>query len=125
MSLYPFVETIYLLFAYISLYFSLLFFILFFKNRYELKKSPVLKKLPFISIIIPAYNEEKTIGKTIEALGQIKYPKKLLEIIVVDDGSTDKTYQVASEFKGIKVFRKKNGGKGSALNFGVKRARGE
>ncbi len=52
------------------------------------------------------------------------YPRKK-EIIIVDDGSTDKTYEIAKKIKGIKVFRKKNGGKANALNFGLKHARGE
>ena len=52
------------------------------------------------------------------------YPKKK-EIIVVDDGSTDNTFKVASRFKGVRVLRKKQGGKASALNFGIARASGQ
>ena len=48
---------------------------------------------PKISIIVPAYNEEKTITSTIQSLQKIDYPN--YEIIIVDDGSTDQTYQKA------------------------------
>ncbi len=83
-----------------------------------------------VSIIIPAYNEEKTIVKTIKSALSIDYLKNLFEIIVVDDGSSDKTYSLAKKFISsfspkVRVFTKPNGGKGSALNFGIKRATGE
>jgi cellulose synthase/poly-beta-1,6-N-acetylglucosamine synthase-like glycosyltransferase len=86
-----------------------------------------LKELPSVSIIIPAYNEEKTIIKTIKSAIASEYPEKKLEVIVVNDGSKDKTYQVAKSFKHsrVKVFTKKNGGKGSALNYGIKHSKGE
>ena len=78
------------------------------------------KSYPPISIIIPAYNEEKVLAKTIEALLEAEYPASK-EIIVVDDGSTDRTYEIAKRYfrKGVMVFRKINGGKYSAINFGL------
>ncbi|MDW8084410.1 MAG: glycosyltransferase [Candidatus Caldarchaeum sp.] len=78
-----------------------------------------------VSVIVPAYNEEKWIGHCIEALLEAEYPSK--EIIVVDDGSTDGTYDVASRYvkHGVMVLRKPNGGKASALNFGMLFATGE
>lgn len=79
---------------------------------------------PKISVIIPAYNEEKVIAKTIEGLLETQYPKK--EIIFVDDGSKDKTLEVASQYKDkIKVLHKENGGKASALNSGLVYSTGE
>lgn len=78
-----------------------------------------------VSIIVPAYNEEKWIGHCIEALLEAEYPSK--EIIVVDDGSTDNTYGVASRYikQGVVVLRKPNGGKASALNYGMLFATGD
>lgn len=75
---------------------------------------------PYISIIIPAYNEEYKIKDTLE---NIKNIKEINEVIVVDDGSSDKTSLIASNVKDdkIKVFTlDKNRGKGYALNYGLK-----
>lgn len=74
---------------------------------------------PYISIIIPAYNEENKIKETLEGVINIK---EINEVIVIDDGSSDKTTQVASSVKDgkIKVFTlDKNRGKGYALNYGL------
>ena len=80
--------------------------------------------LPFVSVIVPAYNEEKVIESTIKSLMDLSYPKK--EIIIVDDGSKDRTLEIARLFQNsITVLHKENGGKASALNFGVEHARGE
>jgi cellulose synthase/poly-beta-1,6-N-acetylglucosamine synthase-like glycosyltransferase len=80
---------------------------------------------PTVSIIVPAYNEEKVVARTIETLLEAEYPNK--EIIVVDDGSSDNTYSVASEFsrRGVKVVRRPNGGKFAALNTGIAVSSGE
>lgn len=79
---------------------------------------PEPKVYPKMSIIIPAYNEEKVIRTTIESLLYTDYPDK--EIILVDDGSTDKTLEIALQYKDkIKVVHKENGGKASALNLGL------
>ena len=79
-----------------------------------------------VSVIVPAHNEETTISKTIEALLSSHYDK--LEIIVVDDGSTDGTYEKLSMYysnnKNIRLFSKPNAGKASALNFGIQHAAG-
>ncbi|RMD67093.1 glycosyltransferase family 2 protein [Candidatus Pacearchaeota archaeon] len=85
------------------------------------------KGLPKVSVIIPAYNEEEHIAETIEHVLKLDYPRAKLEVIVVDDGSKDRTYEVAKRFvkKGVKVFRKRNGGKGGAVNFGIKIASGD
>jgi len=83
-----------------------------------------LKYYPKVSVIIPAYNEEMVIKKTIDAVIEAQYPDK--EIIVVDDGSTDKTLQVSKQFKNqVKILHKENGGKASALNYGIVYAKGE
>jgi cellulose synthase/poly-beta-1,6-N-acetylglucosamine synthase-like glycosyltransferase len=92
------------------------------KHREDIQ--PDVKTYPLISIIIPAYNEEKVIANTIEGLLETKYPKK--EIIFVDDGSLDKTLDIAMQYKDkIKILHKENGGKASALNYGIVYATGE
>ncbi|MEM2131061.1 MAG: glycosyltransferase, partial [Candidatus Woesearchaeota archaeon] len=88
------------------------------------------KRFPYVSIIVPAFNEEKTIAKTLKSLLNLNYQKEKLQIIVVDDGSTDKTYEIAFEVKkkykakNLEIYKKENGGKGTALNFGLKKAKG-
>ncbi len=80
-----------------------------------------------VSVVIAAYNEEKVIAKTIQGLLQSDYPIK--EIIVVDDGSKDDTFGAAKgaipDSPSIKVFRKENGGKASALNYGIQHVTGD
>ncbi len=82
---------------------------------------------PLVSVIVPARNEERTIGATIESILETDYEPK--EIIVVDDASTDRTFEIASRYvsKRVRVLRREYGGRGkaSALNFGVRFARGD
>jgi len=82
---------------------------------------------PKVSVVVPAYNEEKVIVRTIESLLRSDYPD--FEIIVVDDGSSDNTYTAATEAFGenplVRIYRKENGGKAAALNFGWRKAYGE
>jgi peptidoglycan-N-acetylglucosamine deacetylase len=88
---------------------------------------PLGQSTPFVSVIIAAYNEEKVIGRTIESILKSDYPN--LEVIVVDDGSIDQTSLVVSrEYeanKKVLLFHKKNGGKASAINLGVRKAKGD
>tara|TARA_Y100000310_G_scaffold343799_1_gene453094 strand:+ start:6233 stop:7465 length:1233 start_codon:yes stop_codon:yes gene_type:complete len=110
--------------SFFGLFTSIFFFLTLIENKQNLD-SPKHKRLPRVSVIVPAYNEEKTITKTISSLLNLDYPKDKLEIIVVDDGSTDDTYKVAERFGEIKLFRKDNEGKGATLNFGLDRCSGE
>jgi peptidoglycan-N-acetylglucosamine deacetylase len=76
---------------------------------------------PIVAVIIPAFNEEKVIVKTVNSIQASNYPD--LEIIVVDDGSTDMTYQKLldnfSSILNVRIYRKPNSGKADSLNFGV------
>lgn len=80
-----------------------------------------------VSIIIPAYNEESTIKDVLETVKKVDLTKLKLtkEILVINDGSTDKTADIASKVKGIRLINKKNGGKGSAVRRGFKEATGD
>lgn len=71
-----------------------------------------------LSVIVPVYNEEKTVAKLLASLATVK---DVFEIIVVDDGSTDKTAFEIKKVKSpkIKFYQKTNGGKGSAVRFGL------
>lgn len=119
-----YIDYLFLGFAFITLYLIVLFMILFIKNRKRMFDDVPTPKLPSVSIIIPAYNEEEHITETIKAVKNLSYPPELFEIIVIDDGSTDETAEKAKR-EGLRVITKENAGKASALNLGVKRARGE
>jgi poly-beta-1,6-N-acetyl-D-glucosamine synthase len=81
---------------------------------------------PSVSILVPAYQEAENIESTLRSLVELEYPH--YEIIVVDDGSPDTTFEKAYKFSGahgsctVSVLRKENGGKWSALNFAFKHA---
>jgi cellulose synthase/poly-beta-1,6-N-acetylglucosamine synthase-like glycosyltransferase/peptidoglycan/xylan/chitin deacetylase (PgdA/CDA1 family)/spore germination protein YaaH len=82
---------------------------------------------PKVSIIVPAYNEEVNAERTVHNLLKTNYPD--LEIIFVDDGSKDDTYnRVKATFENnpkVTILTKPNGGKAAALNFGIEQAKGE
>lgn len=83
-----------------------------------------------LTIIVPAYNVENFISKTLSSFISDKNTMKDLEVIVVDDGSTDSTLKIAQLFqksypRTFKVISKTNGGHGSALNVGIKNAAGK
>jgi len=120
---------IYLGYIFVSLYFLTLFLLLYFRNRKVLFDYPESKKIHSISVIVPAYNEEKTIKATVESILKSDYPR-LKEVIVVDDGSKDNTFKVirrlAEKYKRVRAFTKENKGcKADALNFGLTKVQGE
>jgi glycosyltransferase involved in cell wall biosynthesis len=77
-----------------------------------------------ISVIIPAYNAESTIGRCLQALTNQSYPADSYEVIVVDDGSTDGTAGIAQDFA-VRYIRQENQGPAAARNNGAQQARGE
>ena len=85
--------------------------------------------MPMVSLVVPAYNEGVVIEAAIRSLLELDYTN--YEILVIDDGSTDDTYEkalgVAAESRRVpvRVITKKNGGKAEALNTGMSMARGE
>lgn len=80
-----------------------------------------LPSYPSISVLVPAYNEAGYVGRTIQSLLDAEYPQEKFEIIVIDDGSTDATLEEARSFVSdlVTVVSKRNGGKHSALNYGM------
>ena len=108
----------------ISFWSTMLFVPMAVISKYREDTQKNVETYPKISVIIPAYNEEKVIANTIEGLIETKYPNK--EIILVDDGSTDKTLSIAMQYKDkIRVLHKENGGKATALNYGTVYAKGD
>ena len=82
---------------------------------------------PLVSIVVPAYNEEVNAVSSVDSLLKGDYPN--FEIIFVNDGSTDATYEKVNRAFGdnpkVKVYSKPNGGKASALNYGISRSEAE
>jgi biofilm PGA synthesis N-glycosyltransferase PgaC len=105
-----------------------LFFLIYRKNKSNFFDVPELKKHFSISVIVPAYNEGRTIEETVEAILRSDYDN-IKEIILVNDGSKDDTLKymnsLAERFPIVKVLDKQNSGKADSINQAIKIARGE
>jgi hyaluronan synthase len=90
-----------------------------------------LEKAPMMTVVIPAYNEGKMVASTVDSVVQARYLRSRLEIIVIDDGSRDDTWEhiqaAARRYPGLVTPLRflRNQGKRAALNAGFRRARGE
>ena len=89
----------------------------------QLDKREQLKLFPFVSVVVTVYNAEQTIAQCLESIMKLEYSKDKLEIIVVDDGSTDNSLDIVKEYS-VKLVQKGHGGYPSAMNTGIKSARG-
>lgn len=101
----------------------LLWLMSFFKKKNGNKS---LQGLPYVSIIIAAFNEEQVLEKKLQNSFALRYPKELLQVIVVADGSTDRTVQIASSFKAVLMLHEADRkGKAAAINRAVSFAQNE
>lgn len=86
---------------------------------------------PCISVVIPVYNGEKTILRTLESVKKQTALLSILEVVIVDDGSKDKTVEFIKKFKednsqlNIQIISQKNSGVSSARNLGIQSSNGE
>lgn len=93
------------IFLFLTLYAQVLLLFTFFERKSIFGASVLkdgglsVKKFPIVTIIVPVWNEEKTLAGTISSLLALAYPKEKLDIIIVDDGSKDGTRKVANSFK--------------------------
>lgn len=79
-----------------------------------------------LSILIPVYNEEKTIGDILSRISKVKWPAHIeTEIVVVDDGSTDHTASKLAKTRGIHIYRQTHRGKGAAVQNALQHATGD
>ncbi len=115
---------------FIALYFEVFLMISFFEKKPSKKDKKLPARYPTVSMLVPCFNEEKTLGATIESLLAMEYPKQKLQVMVIDDGSTDSTGVIAQKYAAdfptqVRFFQKENGGKYTALNLGIERSTGE
>jgi len=109
----------------------------FFHYRSSLKEQRAIDRqhfdYPKVTLLIPAHNEEKVIGNTLEAMVNLEYPPDRLDILIINDGSSDSTAEIVSRYaerdSRVRLFNvpKGEGGKGKsrALNIGLKQTRAE
>jgi cellulose synthase/poly-beta-1,6-N-acetylglucosamine synthase-like glycosyltransferase len=113
---------------FIGLYMSTLLIMIYLQNRDKLNYYPEGKLEP-VSIVVPCYNEGEKIGKTIESLLNLDYPRDKIEIIVVDDASNDNSAEIArvyaKKYKNVRVIvnKRNSGGAAEPTNIGVRAAK--
>src|ERR1051325_5578804 len=115
---------------FLALFFEVFLLISFLEKRPASRTAALPKRYPSTTIIVPCWNEERTIGGTLDSLLALDYPQDKLTIMVVDDGSKDNTGAVAAQYAQmhpgrIEYHYKENGGKWTALNYGLERTQAE
>lgn len=110
-------------FLFAALYFEVFLVLSFFEqDARRRRKLTTPLTFPSVAIIVPCYNEEKTIAATADSVLALDYPKEKLSVILVDDGSTDRTAEIVETYRNnsqVTIIHKKNGGKYTALNAGI------
>lgn len=112
---------------YFGLFAALFFMVTFFENSGRLK-NPEPRMFPKVTVAVAVYNGEDHISKTVESLLNIDWPREKLEVIIVDDGSTDNSYTAAKKYasdKRVVLLQQENRGKNKAVNVALKLATGE
>jgi biofilm PGA synthesis N-glycosyltransferase PgaC len=114
----------------ISLYYVVFWLLVLLEGNGKGKLGKKLKAYSYVTIAVPAYNEGNNIEETLDGIANLDYPKDKISIIVIDDGSKDKTYELAKKyaekvkkkfnFKSFTVLTQKNQGKYMALNNALK-----
>ena len=110
-----------------GLYYQIFLLVTFFEKEEEDSEEKEVYE-PTVTIVVPCFNEVRTIAKTVTSLLKLNYPKEKLSLIVIDDGSTDGTFAEASKLISlgdIQVLQQENSGKYVALNKGIRLAQSE
>jgi biofilm PGA synthesis N-glycosyltransferase PgaC len=91
--------------------------------------SPIVKQIQWrtVSVLLPVRNGERWVRSKLDSLFSLDYPRELIQILVISDGSSDRTDEIVDEYasSGIELIRIPRGGKAAALNAGMARATGE
>lgn len=114
---------------FLAVYFEVFLLISFFEKRPSPKTRALPKRYPSVAILVPCWNKGATLGPTVDSLLALDYPKDKLSIVIIDDGSTDNTFEAAQQFANnpqVHIYQKENeGSKYSALNFGLAHSESE
>jgi poly-beta-1,6-N-acetyl-D-glucosamine synthase len=125
-----FIDGIFFFYMFVGMYMICLFIFIFLQNTGKMFHYPNSKPEP-VSVIVPCFNASKTIGNTIESIKKLDYPKELIEIIVVDDKSSDNSVEVIKRFVkkydnvSLIVNKRNSGGAAEPTNLGIKSAKYE
>ena len=118
-------SVVFYILIFLTVYVQIFFLVTFLENRRKIfirGNELKLAKYPGVTIMVPCWNEERTVYKTVNSLLELYYPKDKVRIFLIDDGSTDGTWGAIRKFSkhpNIKIFQKENGGKYTALNLGL------
>ncbi len=112
--------------TFLALYVQVFLFVTYLEKRKALKKEAtdpfIPSRYPTVAVVVPCWNEGTTVHGTIESLLALDYPKDKLQVIAVDDGSTDNTWDEMLTYKDhpqVQILKKENGGKHTAVNYGI------
>ncbi len=119
--------------VFLSVYVQLFLLVTFLQKRKDLKNEDMvhdikLIRYPSVEVMVPAWNEGTTVHATVESLLALEYPAEKLSVVLVDDGSTDDTWKEMQKYEGhprVRIFQKENGGKHTAVNYGIERSEAE
>lgn len=114
------IDAVYLGFFGVMIFSSALWLLVFAANRDSVFSVPEPTRFPSITFLVPAYNEEKYIEETLDALLALDYPDEKLDIIAINDGSTDSTLEKMEQYRDrITIIDKENGGKAQSMNVAL------
>ncbi len=126
MIIMDFITIVFLVYSFIAFYFLFLMILTYAQNKKDFFSVPPVTKEYSLSIVVPCFNGEKSIAKTIQGIYNSNY-NQLKKIIIVDDCSTDNSYKIAKKFEKeypgiVKVVQtpKNTGGAAGAKNYGAK-----
>ena len=114
---------------FLALYFEVFLLLSFLEKKPEKKTYLKPSYYPSVSMLVPCFNEEKTLEHTVESLLALEYPKDKLDIVIIDDGSKDATRSIGERLAAthgqVQFYHKANGGKYTAMNFGIEHSTAE
>lgn len=126
-----FFSNIFYVFMFLAAYVQVFFLVTFLERRKDivsLLDDRPDEAYPSVTIVVPCWNEEKTVVGTVHSILALEYPKNKLKVVLVDDGSTDGTWAAIQQFKNtpnVQLIHKENGGKHTAMNLAITSAETE